>query len=70
MDKGQFKVLGIVCLVICGICLFVAVERYQTNAKNVKAMSAMQQGMFQGVHGVTLSDGLMTMEPATPTTTK
>jgi len=38
MEKSQMKILGIVCLVVCLICVFVAVERYQTNTKNVRAV--------------------------------
>ncbi len=43
MDKKQMKIVGIVALVVCAICIFVAVERYQTNANNVKAMNKLQQ---------------------------
>jgi len=44
MDQKQMMIVGIVCLVICAICVFVAVERYTTNANNVEAMNAMTQG--------------------------
>jgi len=40
MNKSQMKVTGIVCLVICLICLFVAVERYRANAENVRIVQA------------------------------
>ncbi|MCP4707413.1 MAG: hypothetical protein GY869_02205 [Planctomycetes bacterium] len=43
MDQKQMMIFGIVCLVICAVCLFVAVERYNTNANNVKAMNSMTQ---------------------------
>jgi hypothetical protein len=65
MDKGQMKVAGIACLIICLICLFVAVERYQANANAVHAANAMNSafghGFFQGMTG--------DMTPATPTAT-
>ncbi len=43
MDKNQIKIIGIVALAVCAICIFVAIERYQTNANNVKAMNRLQQ---------------------------
>lgn len=65
MDKKQMKVFGIVCLVICAICIFVAIERYSTNADNVRAMNAFQQS---SPLGRMMGDG--NMRPATPTATK
>jgi hypothetical protein len=65
MDKKQMKVFGIVCLVICAVCVFVAIERYNTNAKNVRAMNSLQQSSPLG--------GMMgggNMKPATPAATK
>ena len=65
MDKKQMKVFGIACLVICAICVFVAIERYNTNAGNVQAMNAFQQSSPLG--------GMMgggNMKPATPASTK
>jgi hypothetical protein len=41
MDPKVMKILGIVALVVCLACVFVAVERYNTNAKNVKAMNQL-----------------------------
>jgi hypothetical protein len=65
MDKKQMKVFGIVCLAICAICIFVAIERYNTNAHNVRAMNQIQQSSpLKGMMGV--GD----MKPATPTATK
>ena len=58
MNKKQMKVAGIVCLIVCAICLVVAIERYNTNANNVRAANALVGQMF----------GEMT--PATPTSTK
>ena len=65
MDKQQKKIGGIVCLVICAICIFVAIERYSANANNVRAMNALQQSSPLG--------GMMgggNMKPATPAATK
>ncbi len=39
MEKHQMKLLGIVCLIVCAVCVFIAFERYQTNANNVQAMN-------------------------------
>ena len=39
MDKTTMKVVGIIALVICAVCIFVAIERYQNNANNVRAMN-------------------------------
>ena len=65
MDKKQMKIVGIVALVVCAICIFVAVERYQTNANNVKAMNKLQQSSpLSGMMGA----GEMT--PAAPAATK
>ena len=43
MNKKQMKLGGIVCGVICVICIFIAIERYSTNAGNVRAINALQQ---------------------------
>ena len=65
MNKKQFKLSGMICLVICVICLFVAVERYNTNANNVRGMNALRQSSpFGGM----LGGG--EMKPATPAATK
>jgi hypothetical protein len=65
MDKKQMKVFGIVCLVICAVCIFVAIERYNANANNVRALNAFQQSIpFGGL----LGGGNIT--PATPAATK
>jgi hypothetical protein len=65
MDKSQMKLIGIVCLVICAVCVFVAIERYSANANNVRAMNSLLQssplgGMMGGAN----------MKPATPAATK
>lgn len=65
MDKKQMKMFGIICLAICAVCIVVAVERYDTNAGNVRAMNAVQQS---SPLGGTVGGG--NMEPATPAATK
>ncbi len=40
--------VAIVCGVACVVCLFVAYERYQTNADNVRAMEQLRGGMLFG----------------------
>ena len=42
------KIAGIVCLVVCAVCVFVAIERYSANADNVRAMNQMRQSMPMG----------------------
>ena len=59
------KIIGIVLLVICAICIFVAIERYHTNASNVRAMNQFQQSTPLG--------NMMprgALKPATPAATK
>ena len=65
MNKKQKKLFGILCLVICAICFFVAIERYNTNANNVRAMNSLQQS---SPLGNMLGGG--NMKPATPAATK
>ena len=65
MNKKQMKLCGILCLVICAICVFVAIERYNTNANNVRAMNSLQQS---SPIGGSLWGG--SMKPATPAATK
>ena len=63
MDPKQMKLFGIICLVICAICLFVAVERYNANAGNVRAMNAFTESTPLG--------GMVgELKPATPAATK
>ena len=65
MNKSQMRIAGIVALIICAVCIFVAVERYQNNANSVKAMNQITGSM-------PFSDmmGQMQMKPATPVATK
>jgi hypothetical protein len=65
MDKRQMKIAGILVLIACAICIFVAVERYQTNADNVKAMN--QLGQSTPLSGMM---GIGEMKPRTPAATK
>lgn len=67
MDKNVMRVLGIVALVVCAVCVFVAIERYQTNAKNVRAMN---QGPIRMPGGGTLETNFEVFKPATPAATK
>lgn len=69
MEKSQMKLLGIVCLVICAVCVFVAIERYQTNAKNVRAMNQMRNSSPLGGM-MTQVTGQGQLKPATPAATK
>ena len=65
MDKKQMKIAGVVALVVYAICIFVAVERYQANANNVKAMNRFQQSSpLSGMIGT--GD----MKPVAPVATK
>jgi len=65
MDRKMMSIVGVVCLIACAVCVFVAIERYNTNAKNVRAISALQQSS-------PLSEvmGVARIKPATPTATK
>ena len=65
MDRQMKKVLGIVCLVVCAICVFVAIERYSANSSNVRAINSFQQstGLGEMMGGAEL-------KPATPAATK
>ena len=65
MDKQTMKVVGIVAMVVCLVCVFVAVERYNANAKNVRAMNQIKRSSPLG--GMM---GGMEMKPATPAATK
>lgn len=59
MDKNQLKVLGAVCLVICCVCVFVAIERNNANAATVQAMNSFGGGLLGG-----------NLKPAMPAATK
>ena len=65
MEQQHKKMLAIACLAVCAICIAVAVERYKTNANNVRAINAMQQSM---PFGSTMGGGRL--KPAVPTASK
>lgn len=65
MEPKHLKIVGVVCLVVCAVCLFIAYERYQANAGNVQAMNQMMQSSPLG--GMTRGAQLT---PATPAATK
>ena len=67
MDSKTLKIIGAICLVVCAISLFVAVERYQTNAKNVRAMN---RGPITLPGGGTLETNFEVFRPAMPAATK
>ncbi len=67
MDSKTLKVIGIVCLVICAISLFTAFERYQTNARNVRAMN---RGPIPLPGGGTLETNFEVFRPGMPPATK
>lgn len=67
MDSKTLKLLGIICLVICIISIFAAVERYQTNARNVRAMN---QGPIRLPGRGTLETNFEVFKPAMPVSTK
>ena len=66
MDKNVMKMIAIVCLVICAICLYVAFERYQTNSDAVNAMKQFTNSMPMpgGMNGA------IPLKAATPAATK
>jgi hypothetical protein len=71
MEKNQMKLLGIVCLVICVISIFVAAERYHTNAKNVRAMKQMMNNNSAPFGGMMRQmTGSANIKATTPAATK
>ena len=38
MNRANFRRAGTVLLVLCGICIFIAIERYQANSSSVNAV--------------------------------
>ena len=61
MDKKQMMIVGIVCLVICVVCIFVAIERYNANASSVRAINNLQRNSPLGNMG-------LEVKPAAPQT--
>lgn len=61
---------GVVSLVICAICLFIAIERYNDNASNVAAINSLRNSSpFGQVLGGMTGESAQ-MKPATPAATK
>jgi hypothetical protein len=56
--------VAIICSIISAICIFIAVERYQSNSDNVQAMNQMSGPMLRNMTGG------QALEPATPAATK
>jgi hypothetical protein len=76
MNKHQLKALGVACLLVCGLCVFVAVERYVTNASRVRSIGVGEsEGSIRLVTGEIEAvcrgsrDGVLLLEPVTPTMT-
>ena len=65
MNKGNMKIAGIIALIICAVCIFVAIERYQNNANNVRAMN-----QFTGSAPFGRMMPQMEMKPTMPAATK
>lgn len=65
MDRSTKRTTGIISLVVCAICLFVAGERYLDNANKVEAMDRMGGGAFAELVGQRGP-----MRPAMPAATK
>ena len=65
MDKKQMKIAGIVCLVVCVVCIFVAIERYNANAQSVQAINNLQRNSPLNDMGFGLE-----MKPTMPAATK
>lgn len=65
MDPSVMKITGIVLLIVAVICVFVAFERYNTNAGNVRAMNNFTRNTPLG--DIT---GGMKVKPAMPAATK
>lgn len=71
MDKNQMKIAGIVCLVISVVCIFIAVERYNTNANNVRAMKHMMNNNSSPLGGMmNQMTGGVQIKAKTPAATK
>ena len=69
MSNPPFKAIGIVCLVVCAISLFVAWERYQDNAGKVAAANRMMQTSPLGGMMEQMTGGAA-LQPGMPTASK
>jgi hypothetical protein len=72
MEKSQMKLIGIVCLVISVVCVFIAVERYQSNAKQVRGMNQMMNQSSSQFGGLMnqMPGGRVKLKAGTPGATK
>jgi len=48
---GAGGIGAIVCGILCVVCIFVAVERYQANAASIEAMNQLGGGLFGSLNG-------------------
>ncbi|MFN9721254.1 MAG: hypothetical protein ACK58L_21360 [Planctomycetota bacterium] len=72
MTKGNMKIAGYVCLALTAVLLFVAWERYSTNAKAVEAVNRMMNNSpMGGVMGGMMQQmtGQSKLEPSVPAAT-
>ena len=74
MSSGALKGLGVGCFVLCAILLFVAWERYDSNAKAVEAANRMMQSSPFGVESpfggmMQQMTGRPKLEPSVPAAT-
>lgn len=65
MTKDHSRPIGISCLLVCIVCLFIAIERNNANAKKVNFINSMNNGF--PIPG-TLHSGKL--KPAMPAATK
>jgi len=71
MSNQSLKAGAVVCFLVCAVLLFVAFERYNTNAGNVQAMNQFSQStpFGSGMGGMGGMGGGQ-LRPATPAATK
>lgn len=46
MDTGFSKIVGALCLGACAICAYVAIDKYQANANNFRAMPPFARSLL------------------------
>lgn len=66
--KENLKIFAIISFVLSAICVFVAIERYNSNANNVKAMNAMQNNFSNQTKRISMNSmsGNVKPTPLTP----
>lgn len=62
MTSGAWKGIAVICLVVCIVALFVAFERYQHNAEQVRTI--------EDISDMTPFGGMIDISPGIPTVTK